>query len=76
VTQEEAARELQVSNTVVKRLIRQRILPATQVVRYAPWIIAKTDLLLAAVQEQVKAARRGGHRLPQILLGQGQLSLE
>jgi hypothetical protein len=76
VTQEEAARELQVSNTVVKRLIRQRILPARQVVRYAPWIIAKRDLLSAAVQEQVKAARRGGHRLPQILLGQGRLSLE
>ena len=76
VTQEEAARELQVSNTVVKRLIRQRILPARQVVKYAPWIIAKADLLLATVKEQVKAARRGGHRLPQILLGQGQLSLE
>jgi hypothetical protein len=45
-------------------------------VKYGPWIIAKTDLLLAAVQEQVKAARRGGHKLPQILLGQGQLSLE
>ena len=66
VTQEEAARELQVSDTVVKRLIRQRILPARQVVKYAPWIIAKTDLLLSAVQEQVKAVRRGGHRLPQI----------
>jgi DNA invertase Pin-like site-specific DNA recombinase len=76
VTQEEAARELQVSNTVVKRLIRQRILPARQVVKFAPWIIAKKDLLLAAVQEQIKAARRGGHRLPQILLGQGRLSLE
>jgi hypothetical protein len=76
VTQEEAARELQVSDTVVKRLIRQRILPARQVVKYAPWIIAKTDLLLSAVQEQVKAVRRGGHRLPQILLGQRQLSLE
>ena len=76
VTQEEAARELQVSNTVVKRLIRQRILPARQVVKFAPWIIAKRDLSLAAVQEQIKAARRGGHRLPQILLGQGQLSLE
>jgi hypothetical protein len=33
-------------------------------------------LLLPAVQQQVKAARRGGHRLPQIVLGQGQLSLE
>ena len=76
VTQEEAARELQVSDTVVKRLIRERILPAKQVVKFAPWIIEKKDLSLPAVQQQVKAARRGGHRLPQIVLGQGQLSLE
>jgi DNA invertase Pin-like site-specific DNA recombinase len=76
VTQEEAARELQVSDTVVKRLIRERVLPAKQVVKFAPWIIEKKDLLLSAVQQQVKAARRGGHRLPQIVLGQGQLSLE
>jgi DNA invertase Pin-like site-specific DNA recombinase len=76
VTQEEAARELQVSDTVVKRLIRERVLPAKQVVKFAPWIIEKIDLLLPVVQQQVKAARRGGHRLPQIVLGQGQLSLE
>jgi len=76
VTQEEAARELQVSDTVVKRLIRERVLPAKQVVKFAPWIIEKKDLLLPVVQQQVKAARRGGHRLPQIVLGQGQLSLE
>lgn len=76
VTQEEAARELQVSNTVVKRLIRERVLPAKQVVKYAPWIIEKSNLLLPAVQAIAKAARRGGHRLPQIVLGQCQLSLE
>ncbi len=76
VTQEEAARELQVSDTVVKRLIRERVLPAKQVVKFAPWIIEKKDLLLPAVQQQVKAARRGSHRLPQIVLGRGQLSLE
>jgi DNA invertase Pin-like site-specific DNA recombinase len=76
VTQEEAARELQVSDTVVKRLIRERVLPAKQVVKFAPWIIDKKNLSLPAVQQQVKAARRGGHRLPQIVLGQGQLSLE
>jgi len=76
VTQEEAARELQVSDTVVKRLIRERVLPAKQVVKFAPWIIEKKNLSLPAVQQQVKAARRGGHRLPQIVLGQGQLSLE
>ncbi len=76
VTQEEAARELQVSNTVVKRLIRERILPAKQVVKCAPWIIEKKDLFLPVVQAQVRAVRRGGHRLPQIVLGQAQLSLE
>jgi DNA invertase Pin-like site-specific DNA recombinase len=76
ITQEEAARELQVSDTVVKRLIRELVLPAKQVVKFAPWIIEKRNLLLPAVQQQVKAARRGGHRLPQIVLGQGQLSLE
>jgi hypothetical protein len=67
VTQEEAARELQVSNTVVKRLIRERILPAKQVVKCAPWIIEKKDLFLPVVQAQVRAVRRGGHRLPQIV---------
>jgi len=76
VTQKEAARELQVSDTVVKRLIRERVLPAKQVVKFAPWIIDKKDLLLPAVQQQVEATRRGGHRLPQIVIGQGQLSLE
>jgi hypothetical protein len=76
ITQEEAARELQVSDTVVKRLIRERFLPARQVVKFAPWIIEKKDLLLPAVQQQVKSARRGGHRLPRIVLCQGQLSLE
>jgi hypothetical protein len=76
VTQEEAARELQVSNTVVKRLIRERVLPTKQVVKCAPWIIEKRDLLLPAVQAEVNAVRRGGHRLPQIVLEQEQLSLE
>ena len=75
VTLEEAARALQVSNTVVKRLIRERTLPAKQVVKCAPWII-QNDLLSSTVQAQVRAARRGGHKLPQITLGQGQLSLE
>jgi hypothetical protein len=76
VTQEAAARELRVSNTVVKRLIRQRTLPARQVVEYAPWIIDKKNLLLPEVQQAVRAARRGAHKLPQIPFGQGRLSLE
>jgi DNA invertase Pin-like site-specific DNA recombinase len=75
VTQEQAAAELKVSDTVVKRLIREHILPAKHVVEYAPWIIDRRDLSLPAVQQQVKAVHQG-RRLPQIAPGQGRLSLE
>jgi hypothetical protein len=76
VTQVEAARELKVSDTVIKRLIREQILPAKQVVKCAPWIIQKTDLSLPAVLAEVDAVRRRAHRPPQIIIGQGQLPLE
>jgi DNA invertase Pin-like site-specific DNA recombinase len=76
VTQEAAARELQVSDTLVKRLIREGTLPATQVVKFAPWIIDKKDLMLPQVQREIEAARRGAHRLPQIPFGQDLLPLE
>jgi len=75
ITQEEAARELKVSDTVVKRLIREGILPAKQVVMYAPWVIQRQDLILPAVQRQVKGVRRG-RRLPQIAPEQEEFSLE
>ena len=75
LTQDQAARELQVSDTVVKRLIRERILPATQVVEYAPWVIERKDLALPAVQEQVNAVRCG-RKLPRTALGQQQFALE
>ena len=41
VTLEEAARRLEVSHTVVKGLIRRGVLPARQVVEYAPWVIER-----------------------------------
>ena len=44
MTQEQAARELRVSNTVVKRLIHERILPAKHVVECAPWIIERKGI--------------------------------
>lgn len=75
VTQQQAARELKVSDTVIKRLIREGVLPATQVVTFAPWIIDRKDLQLPAVQAQVEAVHCG-RRLPLIVPGQGQLSLE
>jgi hypothetical protein len=75
VTREQAARELKVSNTVVKRLIREDVLPATQIVDCAPWVINQKDLSLPEVQLQVQAVRTG-RRLPPTALDQRQLSLE
>jgi hypothetical protein len=75
VTQEQAAEKLGVSDTVIKRLIREQVLPATQVVQCAPWVIYRKDLQLPAVQAQVQAVH-DGRRLPPIVPGQGQLPLE
>jgi DNA invertase Pin-like site-specific DNA recombinase len=75
LTLEQAARELQVSNTVVKRLIRERILPAHHVVECAPWVIKREDLSLPEVQRQVNAVRHD-RRLPQTATGQERFSLE
>jgi len=75
VTQEQAARELNVSDTVIKRLIREQVLPATHVVECAPWIINRKDLQLPAVQAAVQAVHRG-RRLPRIVAGQSKLFLE
>jgi hypothetical protein len=82
VTREKAAEILEVSNTVIKRLIREQILPATQVVLCAPWVILcapwvidRKDLDSPAVQAQVQAVH-DGRRLPPTLPDQGQLPLE
>jgi DNA invertase Pin-like site-specific DNA recombinase len=75
VTREQAAELLKVSNTVIRRLIREQVLPATQVVHCAPWVIDRKDLGSPAVQAQVQAVHCG-RRLPLIVPGQGQLSLE
>jgi hypothetical protein len=53
----QAADQLEVSETVVKRLITQGTLPASQVVPLAPWIMRRADLALAAVQAEVQAIR-------------------
>jgi hypothetical protein len=63
LTLSQAAGQVGVSETVIKRLIGQRILPASQVVPSAPWIIQRTDLDLATVQAEVQAVRTGrAHR--------------
>ena len=76
VTQEQAARELCVSNTVVKRLIHEGILPAKHVVEFAPWIIERKDLLLPAVQQQQVQNVRRGRKLPANCAAQQQFALD
>jgi excisionase family DNA binding protein len=75
LTLEDAAEELGVSNTVVRRLIREKVLPAEQVVRYAPWLIRREDLLSPAVQAAVQAVQEGRKR-PRTAPGQRELPFE
>jgi DNA invertase Pin-like site-specific DNA recombinase len=59
LTVEQTAKKLEVSETVIRRLIKERVLPAQQIVPLAPWIIARLDLELPAVQAAVAAVREG-----------------
>ena len=59
ITIELAAKALQVSHTVIRRLIREGTLPATQHVPTTPWIIARSSLSLPDVQEEVAAVHQG-----------------
>jgi DNA invertase Pin-like site-specific DNA recombinase len=63
VTLEQAARELNVSRHAVRILIRRGILPAQQVVRYAPWVIERADLQCEPVQKVIQAIQ-SGQQLP------------
>jgi len=69
ITLREAARELGVSGGPVKRLITQGILPARQVVPYAPWVIERANLELPEVRRAVEAIHEG-RKLPRSAPGQ------
>jgi len=69
LTLKQAAQQLGVSATVVKRCIAQGTLPARQVVPQAPWIIQRPDLALPVVQAEVQAVRTG-RRQPGLRPGQ------
>lgn len=75
LTLTQAAQQLGVSATVIKRLITQGTLPASQVVPSAPWIIQRLDLALPAVQAEAQAVRAGLHR-PHLLPGQPELPFD
>ena len=62
LTIEQAAKELKVSQTVIRRLIKEKTLPANQVVDLAPWVISRKDLSRPEVQQEIEAVR-GGRQL-------------
>ena len=71
----QCAEILDVSDTVIQRLIRQGVLPAKQVVESAPWIIARTDLQLPQVVAQIRAVHQG-RQLPRHVPNQKEFALE
>jgi hypothetical protein len=75
LTLQETAAELQVSGTVIKRLLKEGILPARQVVPGAPWVIERKNLQLPLVQEQIQTVH-AGRKLPQITDRQAELPLK
>jgi hypothetical protein len=44
---------------VVRRLIAQQILPAKQIVKFAPWMIERADLELPAVRKKIRRVHDG-----------------
>ena len=62
LTLEQAAAALDVSPTVVRKLLGRGILAGRQVVPYAPWIIRAQDLEKAEVQQYVRRVQEGKNR--------------
>jgi hypothetical protein len=75
LTVEQASKVSQVSHTVIRRLIAERILPATQVVPRATWIIARESLSLPDVHAALAAVREG-RQLRKRTPGQREFPLE
>jgi hypothetical protein len=74
ITMSQAAEVLEVSLMVVRRLIAQRILPARQVVKCAPWVIERSHLEFPAVRKAIRRALEG-RRSPLIVSDESQTRL-
>jgi hypothetical protein len=61
LTLADAAKELEVSTGVIRRLLERKVLPAKQVVQHAPWVIRREDLRLPGVQTYIEAVHAGKH---------------
>jgi DNA invertase Pin-like site-specific DNA recombinase len=67
VTMSQAAVHFKVSLMVVRRMIAQKILPARQVVKCAPWMIERAHLELPAVRKEIRRVHEG--RRPTFVVG-------
>lgn len=74
LTLDGAAQALNVSQTAVRTLLRNGILPGRQVIACAPWVIERQNLELPEVRAAVAAIKRG-QRIPPSASTQKQLSL-
>jgi excisionase family DNA binding protein len=74
ITLEEAAHRLGISSTSIRRLIDQKLLPATQVVACAPWEIPLEALENPALLKAVENIKKRVSA-PQTLNEQNQHSL-
>jgi hypothetical protein len=71
---QQAASALQVSDAVVRMLVMQKILPARQILKFAPWMIERVHLDLPAVHRAVGLVHRG-HRTPSRTLNGAQIGM-
>jgi excisionase family DNA binding protein len=74
VTLQEAARRLSVSQSIVRRMIEEKILPARQVVLCAPWQIPMEALDSEAIRQEA-ANMQNRVRVPQSQSIEGQQSI-
>jgi hypothetical protein len=74
ITMQQAADALQVSSMVVRRLIAQQVLPAKQIVKFAPWVIERLHLELPAVRKAIRIVHTG-RRAPSIASNNAQVPL-
>ena len=74
VSMQQAADALNVSNMVVRRLIAEKVLPAKQIVKFAPWMIERHHLQSPSVRKAIRIVH-SGRRVSRITSNHGQEAL-
>jgi DNA invertase Pin-like site-specific DNA recombinase len=70
-----AAKELGINIMTVKKMIQRKIITAEQVVPYAPWMIAKSELTKPAIRRLVEKIKLRNKKIP-LYKDPNQLTLE